>query len=289
MSNDFNVVLNESFGFYQIKPSPTPQELEAYYNTNYYDYGTYATQYSEYELLQRLLPAHEINYLSKGKRGKVLDIGCGEGFVINQLHQDGWDVYGLDFSLDGIQRHFPYLTEKVTKGDIYKLLEDLILKGDKFDVIICNNVLEHVIDPLSFLGRFKSLCHDNTIVRIQVPNDFSWLQQNLKRDEMIKNEYWVSPPAHLSYFSNESLVKMLNSFDYGIIELLGDFPIELYLMNEKSNYNLDKSTGSAAHKARLYFDVNLFKASIEKYMAFRRGCGQSGVCRNLIAYCRINK
>lgn len=289
MNKDYKVIRHETLGFYQVSPLPTPKELDEYYNSNYYDYGTYAAEYSENELIQKLLPAHEISFLSKGKKGKVLDIGCGEGFVINQLHQEGWEVFGLDFSLDGINRHFPQLAEKVIKGDIYKSLEEMIEKGSKFDVIICNNVLEHVIDPLSFLERFKSLCHEETVVRIQVPNDFSWLQQCLKRDELIKNEYWVGPPAHLSYFNNDSLKKVLEFFDYKIIDLLGDFPIELFLLNEKSSYNLDKSVGSYAHKARLYFDVNLFRNSIEKYVAFRRGCGESGVCRNLIAYCKINK
>lgn len=289
MKKDMGVVLNDKFGFYQIKPSPTPEELDSYYNTNYYDYGTYAAEYSEFELTQKVLPAYEIDYLLKGKKGRILDIGCGEGFVIGHLAKQGWDVCGLDFSLDGVKRHFPDLADKVIKGDIYKSLENLILVKEKFDVIICNNVLEHVIDPLSFLNRFKSLCHDETVIRIQVPNDFSWFQNALKRDGMINNEYWINPPAHLSYFNNESLNTVLSSYGYQITELLGDFPIELFLLNEKSNYNKDKATGPFAHKARLYFDVNLFKTSIDKYIAFRRGCGQSGVCRNLISYCKISK
>lgn len=289
MKVDYKIVLNEKYGFYQVNPSPTPEELSEYYNTNYYDSGTYAAKYTENELIQKLLPVHELNFLLNGKRGKVLDIGCGEGFVINQLQAEGWDVTGLDFSLDGIGRHFPLLKERVIQGDIYKSLERLIQDKIKFDVIICNNVLEHVIDPLSFLGRFKDLCHQETIIRLQVPNDFSWLQQALKRDSMIKNDYWVRPPDHLSYFNNDSLRLVLESFNYKIVEFLGDFPIELFLLNEKSSYNFNNDLGPNAHSARLYFDVNLFKLSIEKYLAFRRGCGESGGCRNLIAYCKIKE
>jgi 2-polyprenyl-3-methyl-5-hydroxy-6-metoxy-1,4-benzoquinol methylase len=287
MKVDYKIVLNEKYGFYQVSPSPTPKELDEYYNSNYYDNGTYAVSYSENELIQKLLPAHEISFLLNGKKGKVLDIGCGEGFVINQLLSEGWDVTGLDFSLDGVKRHFPHLADKVIQGDIYKSLEELINNKIKFDVIVCNNVLEHVIDPLTFLSRFKSLCHEETVIRIQVPNDFSWLQQAMKRDGMIKNEYWVSAPAHLSYFNNESLRLVLESFDYKIVDFLGDFPIELFLLNEKCSYNLNNYLGPFAHNSRLYFDVNLYRTSIEKFIAFRRGCGESGVCRNLIAYCKI--
>ena len=287
MGTDYKVIQNEKYGFYQISPSPTPEELSAYYNANYYDYGTYTPEYSHNELIQKTLPVHEINYLLKKEKGKILDIGCGEGFVINEFQKQGWDVTGLDFSHDGINRHFPHLKDKVIKDDIYKSLETLINDKIKFDVIVCNNVLEHVIDPLSFLGRFKSLCHKDTVIRIQVPNDFSWVQAALKKDGMIKNDYWVGPPAHLSYFNNKSFRNVLESFGYEVMHLLGDFPIELFLMNEKSSYNQDKDLGPSAHKARLYFDVNLFKSSIENFIAFRRGCGESGVCRNLIAYCKI--
>jgi hypothetical protein len=80
----------------------------------------------------------------------------------------------------------------------------------------------------------------------------------------------------------------LSSLGYELIDLLGDFPIEIFLMNEKSNYNIYPEAGSSAHKARLFFDVKLYEASLEKYIAFRRGCGKSGVCRNLIAYCRVS-
>lgn len=289
MKVDYKIVLNEKYGFYQVSPSPTPEELSEYYNANYYDYGTYAKEYCENELVQKLIPAYEISYLFKQKKGKVLDIGCGEGFVMNQLHEEGWEVTGLDFSLDGITRHFPHLKEKVHRGDIYKSLADLIKNKIKFDVIICNNVLEHVIDPISFLGRFRDLCHKETVVRIQVPNDFSWLQQALKRDGMIKNDYWVGPPAHLSYFNNKSLRLLLESFDYNIVDFLGDFPIELFLMNKNSSYNLNKDVGPDAHSSRLYFDVNLLKFSMDNFITFRRGCGESGVCRNLIAYCKIKE
>jgi 2-polyprenyl-3-methyl-5-hydroxy-6-metoxy-1,4-benzoquinol methylase len=287
MKTEFKIAKDEKYGFSQVKPLPTAEELERFYNTNYYDTGTYAVAYSPMELTQKVLPAHEIAFLTGKKTGSVLDIGCGEGFILDHLKKEGWKVTGLDFSHDGINRHFPHLKDNVIKGDIYKSIEDLIEKQVKFDVIICNNVLEHVRDPISFLERFKALCHADTVVRIQVPNDFSWIQEALKRDQMIRNDYWVVPPAHLSYFNNDNFASVLKTFGYEMFDLLGDFPIEIFLLNEKSNYNLHPEVGPLAHKARLYFDVNLFKASLERYVAFRRGCGQSGVCRNLIAYCKV--
>ncbi len=283
----FEIIKNTQFGFAQVTPTPSVDELSAFYNANYYDEKGYAPKYSDLELVHKEITAHEITYLLKGKKGKILDIGCGEGFVINALAKDGWEVTGLDFSHDGVVRHFPHLKERVIKGDIYASLERLMNEQTKFDVIICNNVLEHVTDPLGFLKKFKSLCHKDTVIRIQVPNDFSWYQGLLKKEQLINREYWVAPPGHLSYFNKENFPEVLNANGYLVSETYGDFPIELFLLNEKSNYTKNPEVGPYAHFARLTLEVNLFRSSIEDFLAFRRGCGAAGICRNLIAYCKL--
>ena len=267
---------------------PSIQELDSFYNSGYYDVKGYSKEYSDDEIIQKKITAYEINHICKNStKKKVLDIGCGEGFVIAELDKMGWDVYGLDFSHDGVKRHFPHLVERVIKGDIYHSLNRLIEAEEKFDFIICNNVLEHVTAPLEFLEKFKKVCKKDTVVRIQVPNDFSWYQLSLKEKDLIKTDYWIAPPGHLSYFSQDSLTSTLESFGYKIFDLLGDFPIEVFLSNKHSNYNVFPETGPEAHKARIHIEVNLFKQSIEKFVAFRRGCGSSSVCRNLIAYCSL--
>jgi 2-polyprenyl-3-methyl-5-hydroxy-6-metoxy-1,4-benzoquinol methylase len=288
MNTNYKVIKNLEHGFKQVSPLPTVDELAKFYNSNYYDAKGYSVEYSPDEIIHKEIPAFEIEYYSGQNTGSILDIGCGEGFVLDFFHKKGWNVTGLDFSHDGVSRHFPHLKEKVIKGDVFNSLENLMESQAKFDLIVCNNVLEHVLDPISFLKKFKSLCHANTLIRIQVPNDFSWYQDVLIRKGIVTKEYWVAPPGHLNYFNKDNLKQFLKSFEYNLVDLLGDFPIELFLLNEKSNYSVNPEVGPMAHKARVIFEVDLYNSSIENYISFRRGCGMSGVCRNLIAYCKIN-
>ena len=65
--------------------------------------------------------------------------------------------------------------------------------------------------------------------------------------------------------------------------LLAADPLNQY-KSETPNYNKIKEAGKSAHMARIYFDVKLFNESLDKYMSFKKGCGESGVCRNLVAY-----
>lgn len=282
--DEYKILKNKEFGFKYVSPTPSSELLDDFYNKSYFDTNGYEVEYTSDELTHKLLPAHEIEYVVKKQNGTLLDVGCGEAFVVNYFHKKGWDVTGLDFSHDGVKRHFPDIVDRIIKGDVYKSLDKLIKSGEKYDVIVCNNVLEHVVDPIDFLKRFKSLCKKETIVRIQVPNDFSWLQKSLLVDDKIDNKYWIAPPGHLSYFDEKNLRNILDGHGYKILDMLGDFPIELYLINDVSNYNKIKEVGKSAHMARIYFDVKLFSESMDKYISFKRGCGKSGVCRNLIAY-----
>ena len=65
-------------------------------------------------------------------------------------------------------------------GDIYQQLDTIQNNSNqKIDLITCNNVLEHLLDPIDFVKRFKSLLTDDGIARIQVPNDNSYLRRML--------------------------------------------------------------------------------------------------------------
>lgn len=81
------------------------------------------------------------------KDGKVLDIGCGAGFISNQLAGDGYDIYGIDQSAGSVavaRRHAP-LDARVhyAAGDAYALE----FPDASFDAVMLLDFLEHVEEP----------------------------------------------------------------------------------------------------------------------------------------------
>jgi len=81
------------------------------------------------------------------KHGRILDVGCGAGFISNLLAGDGYDMHGLDQSKRSIavaERHIP-AGRKVhyTSGDAYALP----YPDGSFDAVLLLDFLEHVEEP----------------------------------------------------------------------------------------------------------------------------------------------
>jgi 2-polyprenyl-3-methyl-5-hydroxy-6-metoxy-1,4-benzoquinol methylase len=109
-------------------------------------------------------------YMPTSKRANILDIGCGKGFFLYYLKQQGYsNFYGIDadlFSIDHTQNH---VTEKCEYVYAEEFLSDKI---DVYDLIIMNEVLEHIpkeeIVPL-LKTIWNSLHSDGNLI-CYVPN-----------------------------------------------------------------------------------------------------------------------
>jgi 2-polyprenyl-3-methyl-5-hydroxy-6-metoxy-1,4-benzoquinol methylase len=115
----------------------------------------------------------------------------------------------------------------------------LIKKGLKYDVIWLGNVLEHVLDPLSLLKRIHLLSSEVGVLVIEVPNDFSEIQKHLLLNKQIADDFWVAVPDHISYFNYQGLINICSAAEWYYGGIIGDFPIDWFLFNEYSNYNLN--------------------------------------------------
>ena len=276
-------------GWFEVRPKPTAEALAAYYNDKYYggELGQYAHAYTDEELEHKRLAAAEAEHVWGRAPGRMLEVGFGEGFFLDWFAGRGWDVRGIDFTDDGLRAFFPHLIERVTVGDAFALLDAVVARGEVYDLVVCNNVVEHVLDPEGLLRRLRRIVAPDGMLRLAAPNDGSWLHREVVERGLADPDFWVATPDHLSYFDADTLPKILTANGWTVAELLGEFPIDLFLLDPDTAYTRDRSKGRGCHFARVAFEMGLWKRrSIEAVLAFRRGCAQGGVGRNLIAYAR---
>ena len=277
-------------GYLEPLEKPTADELRDYYAERYYQQGkgNYRASY----------PLEELRYIEAKLRqkrqrleemrgpapGRLLDVGCGEGFALAHFQRAGWKVEGLDYSEAGVNAMNPNCRPCVTVGDINVLLEERLESSVRYDAVWLTHVLEHVIEPLALLRRLRALLVPGGLAVVTVPNDFSALQQHLLNTGLVAQPYWIALPDHLAYFDHASLVATSEAAGWRCLDVLADFPIDWFLLHAGSNYVRDRSLGGGANQARITLENLLDQQPIAALNAFYSAMASVGIGRNLTAF-----
>lgn len=131
------------------------------------------TSYEKAEDIKRL--KFIINHLPtlSTEKVKVLDIGCGNGNISYQLASYGYNVKGIDVDTNTITNAKRKYGHIITLDFEATDAEHIQISGDeKYDVIVCSEVIEHLHHPDALVRNFKRLLKRNGIVIVTVPNGF---------------------------------------------------------------------------------------------------------------------
>ncbi|BBO18574.1 class I SAM-dependent methyltransferase [Candidatus Brocadia pituitae] len=85
------------------------------------------------------------------KRMRFLDIGCGEGYVLIEAADRGWEVHGIDV-FDNRMQLAKRQDIKFFKGEI----KNAHFPDNHFDCIYMDSVLEHILNPVDYLGNVNN-------------------------------------------------------------------------------------------------------------------------------------
>ena len=108
----------------------------------------------------RLRQNHEafFGYFPQNIRGKLLDVGCGDGLFLKHAKQAGFEVWGIDFDRKSVEVARKALnTDTIYAMSLEEFYEYASKEGFKFDVITFFEVLEHQDKPREFLEIVKGL------------------------------------------------------------------------------------------------------------------------------------
>ena len=134
-----------------------------------------------------------------------------------------------------------------------------VFEGKKFDVVMMNNVLEHLPDPEKALNEIRTkVIQSRGLLIIDVPNEFNSFQLAGQQANKL-DEWWVAPPGHLNYFSLQTLSNLLKGVGYKVVAHYASFPMEMFLLFGE-NYVGDQAKGAACHQKRINFELNLINA-----------------------------
>lgn len=107
----------------------------------------------------------------KEKNVKILDLGCGKGYITSAIHEcfPLSEISGLDYSLSAIN----YAVEvfhgiDFVVGNAY----NPPYSEEYFDIVVCNNLWEHIPDPLLLLEKIRRIIKVEGFLIISTPSRY---------------------------------------------------------------------------------------------------------------------
>ena len=105
------------------------------------------------------------------KNDIVLDLGCGEGFLISLIPDLTEKIVGLDISKIALNRASEVLKNKKKVELQWGNAEELNLPNESFDKIICSETLEHVPRPRKVMEEIHKILKNDGFLIISVPDE----------------------------------------------------------------------------------------------------------------------
>jgi len=143
---------------------------------------------------------------------RVLDIGCGEGATLVWLKQTLHANLAAGVELDEKSARIAAgKIDLVCQGDIETL--ELPFGESSFDLILCLDVLEHLVDPWSVIDKLTAMLVPGGCLIASVPNvrHHSVLLPLLLHGDWTYAEKDILDKTHLRFFTQRSAVQLLQS------------------------------------------------------------------------------
>lgn len=181
--------------------------VKEFYSKGYYEGDPTRSAYADYELDKPLIVRNMRKFLSfiydKKPKGKLLDVGCAFGYVVELSLANGYDAYGFDPSTHAVKKARNLVgTSRIEEATI----QQAKYEKESFDVITMFDVFEHLQDPLFDMKKINSLLKPDGVIIIATGDTRSLAAKIMKR----RWTFFI-PPQHIFFFHRKNVTTLLQN------------------------------------------------------------------------------
>ncbi len=192
-----------------VWPMPEASELAALYREH--DHVTYEGSRREES---RADARRALALLGRHlRRGRLLDVGCSGGVLLEEARSRGWEVTGLEPSSSGVDSARQSLGPVIVQGTVEDFTPD-----QPFDVVTMTQVVEHLSDPLAAMRRVHGFLRPGGLVFLSTPNRVS-LRARLSGAHAWAQGFDADGTLHTYSFSPRGMRSLLQRAGFSALEL----------------------------------------------------------------------
>lgn len=223
---------NKLYSFYkctgctlvQIRPFPNKKKIDKYYS--YVDGDNHAKIKNQQINFLHRLPfgktmlkkyidlCYRQRYqliMKLHSKGKILDIGCGEGSFLKKFPSEKWKRTGIE-----INKNLATMAHRTVKHAkiITVPVELSTLPKQNFDIVTMWHVLEHIQNPKIVLKSLKKIISPHGYLVIEVPHGNSLYRK-------LFSTHWqlLLLPQHIFFWTKKSIKFALNEAEFDVISI----------------------------------------------------------------------
>jgi len=173
-------------------------------------FGSTAQEYTELLTPCNILPSFRYVYPYL-KNKKILDVGSGTGEYLELFSHNS---EGIDCS----KKNLEVCRKKNLKVKLFDINGKLPYGEDRFEVIFCSHVLEHVESPINLLRECNRILVRKGILIVGLPTESTIVRR-------IYDHYFNSHPEHLYSFSIDGMNRLLEKTNFVVVDTKLDFAL----------------------------------------------------------------
>jgi SAM-dependent methyltransferase len=117
--------------------------------------------------------------------GRLLDVGCGHGLLVDEARRRGWDASGLEVAADAAR-----YGREVLGLDVRQTSVEELSAAESFDAIVLADVIEHLDDPVAVVRSCSRLLADGGVLCVVTPDPGS------RTARLAGARWWALLPGH---------------------------------------------------------------------------------------------